>query len=225
MTMTAASTVRERTFVFVDLAGFTALTEAHGDAHTMVTLARFRGVVDASLVPGDRLVKTIGDAAMLAFDTPERAAAALQRLFDAALADTALPLVRGGAHTGHAVNDNGDFWRGRRISRHASARTPPGDSSSRPSGVALAARDAGDVVTHVGSIALRNIAEPVDLYDIAVHPHSATAVDPVCAMRVPMRGASAIHLRQHDEDVWFCGLPCVAALRRCTHYFPLDVLR
>lgn len=65
----------ERTFSFVDLAGFTALTEAHGDLDAVELLDRFTGLVRASLSADDELVKSIGDAVMLA--SPEPGAAAM----------------------------------------------------------------------------------------------------------------------------------------------------
>jgi len=52
------------TFVFADIAGFTALAEAHGDEQAARLVADFCDAVDAEL-PGacGRQVKTIGDAA------------------------------------------------------------------------------------------------------------------------------------------------------------------
>lgn len=76
--------------------------------------------------------------------------------------------------------------------------------------VALAARDLGEMVRYVDAARLRNIAEPVGLYDIDLAPRSASAVDPMCAMTVPTTGATAIRLRHDDRDVCFCSLPCLA---------------
>src|SRR5688572_24097578 len=95
----------ERTFAFVDLCGFTALTEAHGDDEAVATLERFRDITREALGPSDTLVKTIGDAVMLAFPDPGSAVAALRRLFDSALADANMLLLRAGAHTGTAIAD------------------------------------------------------------------------------------------------------------------------
>src|SRR6476620_7140612 len=100
----------DRTFAFVDLAGFTALTEVHGDDAAVAMLSRFRHIAMEALAPDDVLVKTIGDAVMLAFVDPSRAVVSLRRLFDAALADSTLPLIRGGAHHGPAVEEDGDFF-------------------------------------------------------------------------------------------------------------------
>jgi adenylate cyclase len=200
----------ERTFAFVDLSGFTALTEAHGDEEAVATLTRFRALAASALGPDDRLVKTIGDAVMLAFENPAPAIPALRRLFDAAASDATMPLVRAGVHHGSAVEDEMDYFGAAvnlaaRVAAHAA-----GGQLLATTGVALAARDAGEVVTHVGAVTLRNIAEPVDLYEIEFRPGSDIAVDPVCAMKVPTTGPGRILLRHADRDVWFCGLPCVA---------------
>jgi adenylate cyclase len=200
----------DRTFAFVDLSGFTALTEAHGDEEAVATLTRFRGLATRALGPNDLLVKTIGDAVMLAFENPAPAIPALRRLFDAASADATLPLIRAGLHHGSAVEDGMDYFGAAvnlaaRVAAHAA-----GGQLLATEGVALAATDAGEVVTHVGAVGLRNIAEPVDLYEVDFQPTSDTAVDPVCAMKVPTSGPSRIVLRYADRDVWFCGLPCVA---------------
>ena len=68
MTDTAA------TFVFADIAGFTALTEAHGDEAAMELVAAFSSAVESRLprVAGEH-VKTIGDAVMLRIPEPAEA--------------------------------------------------------------------------------------------------------------------------------------------------------
>src|SRR4051794_23577000 len=115
----------ERTFAFVDLSGFTALTEAHGDDEAVATLGRFREITQEALGPTDVLVKTIGDAVMLAFSDPGLAVAALRRLFDDALADPNMLLLRAGAHSGSAIADGNDYFGGAvnlaaRVAAHAS---------------------------------------------------------------------------------------------------------
>jgi len=200
----------ERTFAFVDLSGFTALTEAHGDDEAVATLGRFRRLAEGALGADDVLVKTIGDAIMVAFSDPVGAVSALRRIFDAAVADPAMPLIRGGVHHGQAVEEGNDFF-GAAVNLAARvAAQAAGGQLLATTTVALAARDAGEVVTHVGLVTLRNIAEPVDVYEIELHPGSEIALDPVCAMKVPTAGPSVVHLRYADRDVWFCGLPCVA---------------
>jgi class 3 adenylate cyclase len=54
------------TIAFVDLAGFTALTEAHGDKQAADLAERFLELARNALGRSHRLVKVIGDAVMFA---------------------------------------------------------------------------------------------------------------------------------------------------------------
>ena len=60
----------EATFCFVDLAGFSALTEAHGDDAAADLALRFAGLVTETLAGDGRLVKTIGDAVLVVSPSP-----------------------------------------------------------------------------------------------------------------------------------------------------------
>ena len=62
----------EATFLFADIAGFTALTEAHGDEQAVQLVEEFAQVVQAELPSvGGEYVKTVGDALMLRVPDPE----------------------------------------------------------------------------------------------------------------------------------------------------------
>ena len=70
----------EVTVVFVDLSGFTALTEAMGDLKTAEVLDRFSGLVRQSVTAfGGQVVKQIGDAFLLVFREPGSAASSRRR--------------------------------------------------------------------------------------------------------------------------------------------------
>lgn len=198
------------TFGFVDLAGFTALTEAHGDVEAVALLDRFEAITTDALGPDDRLVKTIGDAVMLAFPDPDAALAATTRLFTA-LAGTDLPVARAGLHNGSAIEHNGDYL-GASVNLTARiAGQAHGAQVLATSEVAEAARRQGVTVVDLGCFELRNLAERVQLFQIEVCPDAAgSVIDPVCRMRV-RRADAAGRLRHRDRDYWFCSLECAAA--------------
>jgi len=205
-------TTVEATFAFVDLAGYTALTEVHGDAHAFAIVQAFKQRTLDAMQSGDHLVKTIGDAVMLAFPTPRAAITALRRLLTTELVhEDAVLLPRAGAHHGRALAIDGDFYGGAvNLAARVSAHATPGQLlvTSTP---AVAARDEGAVVTHVGAVELRNVSDPIDIYDIVVgRTTTSTAVDPVCHMRVPSDGDTGVTLMWDGRAVRFCGLPCVA---------------
>ena len=61
---------QEWTFAMIDLAGFTALTETHGDERAADLATSFAGLAAHHLGPSDRLIKTLGDAVLLAAENP-----------------------------------------------------------------------------------------------------------------------------------------------------------
>ena len=213
MNATPSDTEVEATFAFVDLAGFTAMTEAHGDAEAVAIVRAFRDRALQVLGPDDELVKTIGDAVMLRFATPETAITSLRQLLQRELVvHDAVLLPRAGAHHGHAVVVDGDYY-GAAVNLAARvAGEASGGQLLVTTRNAIAARDVGAIVTHVGSVQLRNVSESVDVWDVRVGDRNDDIVvtDPVCQMRVPTTGDAAIALDWSGRRLHFCGLPCVS---------------
>jgi adenylate cyclase len=100
------------TFVFADLAGYTALTEAHGDEHAADAAAEFCEAV-RSLLPehGAEEVKAIGDAVLLRAGEAAKAAGLAERIVSGYGWRHRGLGVRVGIHTGTAVR-RGDDWFG-----------------------------------------------------------------------------------------------------------------
>ena len=71
-------------FVFVDLAGFTALTEAHGDETGADFVNRFVAIVRAALQSDGQLVGVNGDAVFVVAPDPTAALRVVTRIFDLA---------------------------------------------------------------------------------------------------------------------------------------------
>jgi class 3 adenylate cyclase len=213
----------EATFGFVDLAGFTALTEAHGDEQAVSLLDRFAAIAEASLGPRDRLVKTIGDAVMVAFADPDAALDGTARLFEACLAEAGMPVPRAGLHHGEAIERDDDFF-GATVNLAARvAGQAYGGQVLATAPVADTARQRGIHVVDLGSFTLRNLAVPVELFELGLCPASAgTTIDPVCRMQVP-RTAAAGRLRHHDTDYWFCSLECAASFAADPSRFVEDI--
>lgn len=208
----SATSTQEATFSFVDLAGFTAMTEAHGDAQAVSIVRAFRDRAIKVLRPGDELVKTIGDAVMLRFVDPAGAVLSLLELFEGEfVVDDAVLLPRAGAHHGPAVAVDRDYY-GAAVNLAARvAGEARGGQLLVTDRVAMAARDLGAIVSHHGSITLRNLSDSVDVYDVRVSTASdPAAVDLVCQMRVPTTGESVLSLDWTGRRFYFCGLPCVA---------------
>lgn len=85
------------TFLFADLAGFTALTEAHGDDQAADLVGEFSARV-RELLPeyGGEDMKTIGDAVMLRCDSANQAIGLGMRIVEEIAAMPGFPVVRVG---------------------------------------------------------------------------------------------------------------------------------
>jgi len=101
----------EATFLFADIAGFTALTEAHGDEQAVQLVEEFANVVEAEL-PGvnGEYVKTVGDALMLRVPDPADAVRLGMWITRHALSGHYAPSVRVGGNYGSAVERSGDYF-------------------------------------------------------------------------------------------------------------------
>lgn len=208
-------TVGEWTFAFVDLAGFTALTEAHGDEVAAANVARFYDMARQTLVGSTQLVKGIGDAVLLAADNPEDGVSTVKALMSAVETEGNFPLARAALHTGTGVRSRDDR----------------GGIDFVGSGVNLAARVAGYAtcrqvlltetvaegldsrrwpLRRLGHAQFQNVPNPIVLLELILEDGPAGDVDPVCRMRVSP-GAVVASIRHGERSYVFCSLECVAA--------------
>jgi adenylate cyclase len=202
----------ERTVAFVDLAGFTALTEAHGDDAALDLVDEFVGSAQESVqAAGAELVKTIGDAVMLASADPSSGLEAVRSVFEACYEIDAFPEPRGGLHHGPVISRGGDYFGGTvNLAARVAGRAGSGEVLGTE-GVAAAARAMGVDTVGLGAHPLRNVAEPVELWAIELCPlHLDVSVDPVCRMRVRCHAAVA-RIRYEGTEHWLCSLECAQA--------------
>ncbi|AOS92115.1 YHS domain-containing protein [Mycobacterium intracellulare] len=198
------------TFGFVDLAGFSALTDVHGDREAVAVVDRLEAIVTESLTVDDQLVKAMGDAVMLRFATTETAFTCTQRIFAKCTSDTGFPAPRGGLHHGPAVA-RGQDWFGATVNIAARvAAYGRGGQLLATREVAETARRAGASVTALGPVRLRNIVARVELYDLDVGATvHGNVIDPVCRMQVST-GTVAGTLHHHGRYYQFCSTSCAA---------------
>jgi adenylate cyclase len=93
----------EATFCFVDIAGYTALTDSHGDVAAADLVDDFCNLVRESIIPHGQFQSLIGDCAFLLFPNPIAATHALVRLYKLIADRHSFPIVRAGLHHGSAL--------------------------------------------------------------------------------------------------------------------------
>ena len=215
--MSVRRTASDATFLFADIAGYTALTEAHGDEEAAALAQGFcRAVAERARRNSGHVVKTIGDAVMIRH---ESAVAAVDLGLTAAhevLTDHGSPAVRVGMHHGPALEQDGD-WFGATVNLAARiAGLAAGgevlmsraviEATGELSGVALDSR---------GYHQLRHVTEPIAV--LAAVRDSRTEderhLDPVCRMLV-VDGREAGMLRYREATYRFCSLGCAERFLR-----------
>ena len=213
--MTATSGEAEHTFLFADLAGFTALTEAHGDEEAADLAGQFVDAIRAVLPEyGGEEVKCIGDAVMIRCPDAGQAVRLGVRVANRLGAHHGFPSVRVGMNTGSAVERQGDWFGG---TVNVAARV----SGAAAGGEVLlteATRLAAGPLEQIhlqprGRRPLKNLAEPVRLYSAVAEGERSAAgmpIDPVCRMAVDP-DHSAGTLRHDGTRYLFCSLACASA--------------
>jgi adenylate cyclase len=206
------------TFVFADIAGFTALTEAHGDEEAVKLVEELSEGVEAELpaIQGE-YVKTIGDALMLRIPAPGDAVLLALRIANDLLSAHGAPTVRVGLHHGPAVERKGDYFGASvNLAARVSALASGGEVLLTGQTAALAPDLEGVLYESRGRQTLRNVAEPLEIFAalrVGAAAEGRLPVDPVCRMVVdPDRAAGRL---LHDGSTYFfCSLSCAGEFAR-----------
>jgi class 3 adenylate cyclase/YHS domain-containing protein len=203
----------QQTFLFADLAGFTALTEAHGDEFAADAATEFYAGVHR-LLPEYRgeVVKRIGDAVMVRVAQPTAAVRLAVRIIDEVGRRHGALGIRIGVHTGGAVNRDGD-WFGAAVnlaSRVAGAAEPGEVLMTAATRTAIADGLPEYEIRARGSHTFKNVAEPTSVFalTLAAQPSAlGLPVDPVCRMAIDP-AATAVRRVYRDVEYHFCSREC-----------------
>lgn len=202
----------EATFCFVDIAGYTALTDTHGELAAADLADEFKELLQGTVEPAGRIHELIGDCAFLVFPEPLVAITALTALYNFITDRPHFPIVRSGLHHGSALY-RGDRYFGSTVNLAArvAAQAIGGQIlCTRHVAETLSRAGNSDIeLDHKGLVTLRNLPEPIDLYEVVLVSLSREfAIDPVCKMQVDKRHAAG-DLHFNNKTFWFCSLSCV----------------
>jgi adenylate cyclase len=151
---------------FLDITGYTRLTEERGDeaaaelATKLATLVR-----GSSRQHGGQPVKWLGDGVMFYFPNPRDGVSASLDMVEGVAAE-ALPPARVGIHAGPVVFQEGDYFgRTVNIAARISEYARPGEVLASQEVVDAADLD-GVVFTAIGPIELKGVSKPLTLHSV-----------------------------------------------------------
>jgi adenylate cyclase len=156
------SRTRDPSVAFVDLVGFTVLSADGGDREAADLAQHFADhLLDVTATYSGRLVKTMGDGAMLFFDNGAEAVRACLQL-QQELSGHGFPPIRAGINRGPVVAQAGDFYGNTinvaaRITDYARPREVLVSSAVLPDGAE------GIDLEEIGEVTLKGVALPVRL--------------------------------------------------------------
>jgi adenylate cyclase len=183
----------QRTIAFVDLCGFTPFTERHRDEQVVLVLAQLRSALrEAAARRGVRVVKWLGDGAMLSSTHSAELVALLIEIDERMTSDVPSLAVRSGIDAGPVIMFEGDDYIGTCVNTASRLcdRAEPHEVLATV-GVSLT-RPTWIEAQSAGPLDIRGIAHALDV-DALRLAEGGTVRDPVCGLVIsPHLGVRAI---------------------------------
>ena len=194
--------------LFVDLAGFTSLTDVMGDAAAAAVLDRFSDLVRETISrTNGRVIKQIGDEFMLVFPHAAEAVSVGLNLCRRVAGEHEFPGVRLGAHAGPALYREADYLGSTiNVAARVTAAAGRGQFLATEALRDLAGGDADQPWRRLGRVELKGVAQPVTLYEVT-EALPDRGRDPVCGMEL-VPGAATVRVQKAGQDIEFCSENC-----------------
>jgi adenylate cyclase len=162
-----ARPARPPAMVFLDLVGYTRLTEERGDQTAAELVGRLAEIVQSeSLRFGGKPIKWLGDGVMFHFPDPGRAVLCSLDLVERA-PSAGLPPAHVGVNAGPVIFRDGDYFgRTVNVAARIAAQAGPGEVLVSDDVVTLASGD-GLRYERVGPVELKGLSKPVVLHRVS----------------------------------------------------------
>jgi adenylate cyclase len=208
-----------RSFAFVDVSGFTALTEHEGDEHAVDVLTAFRALLrDICSRRGVRIAKWLGDGAMLVCVETRPLLATILELHHV-VCEASSPVqtvsIRSGIASGDVILMEGDDYIGHCV--NVAARlcdlAQGGEALAAPS-VMEALPPWGATLVHK-DISLRGVEKPVPTSSIGMATLGRGRLfDPICGLPMSVATAEETARDLNGTVTLFCSPGCLDTWRR-----------
>ncbi len=204
------NTTDETVFLIADLAGYTALTEVHGDMSAAKIVKRYVEIVNDNIFPRTKLVERVGDEVLIVSNDVSSIVQTAVNLRDTVEKEQKFPCIHAGIHIGNALEKDEHYYgKALNLTARVAAYARGGEILCTDK-VVLLANDFDDIkYRSLGFIEFKHITEPVAVSEIIVGGRvgECKIFDPVCHMHVQPDTAIA-QLRVDERVYYFCSLDC-----------------
>jgi adenylate cyclase len=203
-----------RSFSFIDVSGFTALTETEGDERAVEVLTAFRAVLrEICARRGVRVAKWLGDGVMLvSVETEPLLATVLEMHYVVCAVASAAQAVsiRSGVTSGEVILMEGDDYIGHCVNVAARLCDLAQDDEALASPSVLDDLPRWGVVRAYREVALRGVEKPVTAASIGMPVYEGGHdFDPICGVPLSETTAEEIVTDERGLRVFFCSPSCV----------------
>jgi class 3 adenylate cyclase/YHS domain-containing protein len=208
-----------RSFSFVDISGFTALTEHEGDEHAVEVLTGFRALLrDICSRRGVRIAKWLGDGVMLVCVETSPLLATILELHHVVCtvsSPSQTVTIRSGTTSGDVILMEGDDYIGHCVNVAARLCDLAEGSEALVSPSVLDDLPKWGAVTSRRDVELRGVESPVIASSIGMSGHDERhSLDPICG--IPLTKITAEEAREDARGtlVLFCSPGCLDTWQR-----------
>lgn len=203
-----------RSFAFVDVSGFTALTELEGDEHAVEVLTAFRALLrEICGRRGVRIAKWLGDGVMLVcVETPPLLATILElhHVVCTVSSPAQSVSIRSGVTSGDVILMEGDDYIGHCVNVAARLCDLAGAGEALASPSVMDSLPRWGVAVGRQRVTLRGVEKPVSATSIGMPaPGPDHHLDPICGVPVSPATAEATGTDHRGKTILFCSPGCL----------------
>jgi adenylate cyclase len=198
---------KEVAILMADLAGYTALTEAHGASSAADLIDKYLEIVKNCLVDDCELQERTGDEVMIISSSPDQLLSTALMLIQTTHMEHNFLQLHGGLHYGKLLERNNSYF-GTSLnltSRIASIANPGTFWCSDQFINALSKKDLFNIQPK-GKHSFKNLSEENELYELVPETEKILHIDPVCRMLIVNYEKAISH--PIISDLYFCSKEC-----------------
>ena len=199
-----------------DLAGYTAMSEVHGDRVAAKVGDELLEFMHTDLESGRLLTKGLGDGVLAVDVDPAHLARRALELLHEVGTTPERPRLRVALHHGPVVRRGGDVYgRTMNVASRLVESAPEGRATATGAFVRVATDLAGVTVGRPRRLSLRSVRDPVEVHDLVrCRDDHLDRVDPVCRMALDPDDPTVVWWRTAAGLVAFCSTACAHAAQQ-----------
>ena len=203
--------------MMADLAGYTALTEAHGGASAAQLVSKYIELVDAALVGDCKLFQRIGDQVVILSDSAPDMLSTARRLNKMTGDEHQFLSIHAGLHYGSVFIEGNNLY-GSTINVASRIMNIAQRGEILCSQGFITQLAGAGTAKSVGTYKLKNIAGELELFLLNEQTPDLLVMDPVCHMQIDA-SKSNLYLVFNQLTYYFCSMDCRDRFKAAPSHF------